>query len=341
MISLKNPFAVRNDTIIMIEDLTPDERGLKCRCQCPSCDGNFIAKMGDVNIHHFSHSKDACDEVLAYTSGLYRLMQQIFKNGVSFYVPPLIVSYSLAYGRPLNKNEIDNYIKYIYKMEESHNNIVVVSEGKDIEFENAELYLNSKNHIEALELTYMGRKMAIKVMPPNTVCKMGTVSVHKDIATLVLDFTADGNKIRSFSSALFEKYLLSEKLTKYWIYNPKVQSAYSQILAHSQKDYDKHLKEQRLLEEKKKLASQKTAIHHTETNKYTSTLSFELKKKEGYKQVKDKFAQQTEQIWDSFGNRWIQCKVCGERKISQEFLSYGGLNEINLGICKECTEQRN
>jgi len=81
MDGLRNPFAVRDDNIILIEDLSAAERGLKCQCKCPACDGDFIARMSDVKAHHFAHSKDACDEVLAYTIGLYMLIQQVLRGG--------------------------------------------------------------------------------------------------------------------------------------------------------------------------------------------------------------------------------------------------------------------
>lgn len=86
MDGLRNPFAVRNGNIILIEDISKSERGLKCQCKCPSCNGDFIARLGDVKIHHFAHSKEACDEVVAYTTGLYKLIHQVLKRGVLFYV---------------------------------------------------------------------------------------------------------------------------------------------------------------------------------------------------------------------------------------------------------------
>ena len=47
--------------------------------------------MGDVKIHHFAHSKDACDEVVAYTTGLHKLIQQTLSDGTPFYIPGLAI----------------------------------------------------------------------------------------------------------------------------------------------------------------------------------------------------------------------------------------------------------
>lgn len=45
MYELKNPFALRNNRIITINDLDESERGLKCGCICPVCKGEFEVKM--------------------------------------------------------------------------------------------------------------------------------------------------------------------------------------------------------------------------------------------------------------------------------------------------------
>lgn len=63
---------------------------------------------------------------------------------------------------------------------------------------------------------------------------------------------------------------------------------------------------------------------------------------EGYNEVKDKFIQQDTKIIDSRGKRWVKCIVCGEIKQSEEFISYGGIGEVNQGKCRACyTLKRN
>lgn len=48
------------------------------------------------------------------------------------------------------------------------------------------------------------------------------------------------------------------------------------------------------------------------------------------------FLQQKEQITDADGKRWVKCRICGKIDKTGEFTTYGGKEEINLGICKEC-----
>ena len=71
--------------------------------------------------------------------------------------------------------------------------------------------------------------------------------------------------------------------------------------------------------------------------------------KESYKPVKDvesydkrrqeilkMINQQDTQARDSAGIRWVKCKICGLVDTSDKFVSYGGENHINLGICNLC-----
>lgn len=59
-----------------------------------------------------------------------------------------------------------------------------------------------------------------------------------------------------------------------------------------------------------------------------------------YNEVKDRFTQQTEQIRDSRGVRWIQCEKCGKIRPEREFRTYGGSNHMNLGLCYECEKNQ-
>ena len=61
--------------------------------------------------------------------------------------------------------------------------------------------------------------------------------------------------------------------------------------------------------------------------------------KSGYEDVKDAFIQQTSIIRDRFGTRWVKCEKCGAIKQDVEFVSYGGRNHINLGICSDCNRK--
>lgn len=53
--------------------------------------------------------------------------------------------------------------------------------------------------------------------------------------------------------------------------------------------------------------------------------------------IESGFIQQETQVIDAEGNRWIKCEFCGKIAKDDEFTSYGGVGQINLGTCKECS----
>ena len=59
-----------------------------------------------------------------------------------------------------------------------------------------------------------------------------------------------------------------------------------------------------------------------------------------YNEVKDLFTQQDTQIRDSHGVRWIKCEKCGRILQSERFVSYGGQNHVNLGMCSDCWKKQ-
>jgi len=361
MDGLRNPFAVRDGNIILIEDLSEHERGLKCNCQCPACDGEFIARMGDVKVYHFAHSKDACDEILAYTTGLYRLIHQILSSGSPFYVPALVAAYSFPSGGVLNRHNIDSYVKISSDgYSDRSKNKMIVSPGRHITFDSAEIVCDGKGHMEAIELSYKNSRMAIKVMPPDTVCKSGAVTVHKGLATLVLDFANDLSVIQSSNTEGFQKYLLSESCSKRWIHNPKIETVYPDLIARSEKEFQAHQKREKQREEERRQAARERAElrrfiaeqqaaqleEHKrleeEQREAERVAALERQKKsdeERYQWLENQNFQQADHIIDSHGNRWIQCRQCGERKMTSHFSLYGGPNQI--GLCTACARKGN
>jgi len=57
-------------------------------------------------------------------------------------------------------------------------------------------------------------------------------------------------------------------------------------------------------------------------------------------QIYDKINQQQHQVYDSLGIRWIKCEKCGAVEISDKFNMYGGINHINLGVCRNCSKNK-
>ncbi len=57
---------------------------------------------------------------------------------------------------------------------------------------------------------------------------------------------------------------------------------------------------------------------------------------ESRQEVLPRLEQQQVPVRDSLGRRWLRCECCNAVGLDSEFVSYGGKNHINLGICKNC-----
>lgn len=52
--------------------------------------------------------------------------------------------------------------------------------------------------------------------------------------------------------------------------------------------------------------------------------------------VIEQLEQQEFQARDQLGRRWVRCERCGEAKLVDEFMMYGGAGRVNLGVCNDC-----
>jgi FKBP-type peptidyl-prolyl cis-trans isomerase len=101
-------------------------------------------------------------------------------------------------------------------------------------------------------------------------------------------------------------------------------------------------------EEEQKLVTERAAKQREEAEKARAEAE-ERKRIEDQERIEaeirfadsllERMNQQEEQVRDPQGRRLVKCKFCGKIAHDSKFSSYGGINHINLGICREC--QRN
>lgn len=340
---LKNPFGLRGNQILVISDLAMGERGAKCCCKCPNCGGELIARMGDVKTHHFAHTKEACDETSAFITGLFSLIKGYLADTSQFYAPALAVAYELPYAG-IALDHVARYTKIIPDWERSHcENSILISPGKSFSVDSVETALDAKKRAEALILTARKRKMAIRITPPAN-CKTNAATTYRDLPTLVLD--ARDIDFHALSSELIRKEIIGNQQRWTWLSNEKINRVFPQIYDEYQKRQEARRIERNRNQEMQVRAPQWPSIDldHTFGAQIQETIHVDIVSKEqqralGFEQVKDLFTQQQNIIRDSFGNRWVQCKICGQIKPDIEFPFYGGIDSVNLGECYTCKKQ--
>ncbi len=348
---LKNPFAVRDGAVITISDISERERGLDCNCYCPHCHGRFEARLGEIRIHHFSHLSGGCDEEAAFVSGLYSLfMEYIVNNDVV--IPKLSVFW--AYSKhAYTKEAFFERISYVTTMGRYNEELLL--NQTQLRFESAEIA--HKNNLPCAILAHCkGRTLAFCLVPPPTVCKTYSAKAYKEISSLAVDLhTLDFNAMNR--EQLFESFAQKLRFAK-WLFNSRAIDALDRVNQKNSQWQEKVAIEE---EQKKKQRNWQPAHEsdgysrkHSQKSKdstpnevvreqnqveNTAFLNREDQLKKGFCEVKSKFTQQDEPIRDSYGQRWVQCKMCGKIKPDFEFPSYGGRGSVNLGVCKECTKK--
>ncbi len=353
---LKNPFAVRDGAVITISDISERERGLDCNCYCPHCHGRFEARLGAIRIHHFSHLSGGCDEEAAFVSGLYSLfLEYIVNNDVV--IPKLSVFW--AYSKhAYTKEDFFERISYVPTM--GRNNEELLLNQKQLRFESAEIA--HKNNLPCAILAHCkGRTLAFCLVPPPTVCKTYSAKAYKEISSLAVDLhTLDFNAMNR--EQLFESFARKLRSAR-WLFNCRTIDALEKInQKNSQWQETVAIEEERKKEERKKRQRNWQLVHEADVysqkhsqksedntpngvfrvqkrEEKSASLRREDQLKKGLCEVKSKFTQQDEPIRDSYGQRWVQCKMCGKIKPDYEFPSYGGRGSVNLGVCKACTKK--
>lgn len=90
-------------------------------------------------------------------------------------------------------------------------------------------------------------------------------------------------------------------------------------------------------ERKQKLRKEKIHKERIETE---SQAEFKKQRETFIRDMVSDFTQQETQVRDVAGIRWIMCEFCGKIAMTKEFVSYGGLNHVNLGTCRSCASKK-
>ena len=156
---------------------------------------------------------------------------------------------------------------------------------------------------------------------------ISAVFYEKDIDGLwkETEFTTDKlSRVEIVDNQLFFKGVSVERL----LANAKEQFAYEQ-----NKEKERRIQEARLREEyyKQMLEEQEKKRQEKEQEKRQREEDFK-------RNMESNFAQQEIQVRDAEGNRWIKCEFCGKIAKESDFTFYGGAGHINLGTCKNCSD---
>ena len=261
---LRNPFGLQNGQIIMIEDIDKAHNGLRCNCVCPACKEPFIARMGDVNQHHFAHSGKGCDEINAYMTGLYMLLSEYLTSN-KLCLPPVIVGFELSAYAFWTQENVAEHSRLMSESREPDREILLYEQSK-MDFDKAEIVRNNEGVPHAILAQKNDSQLAIRITPPDTVCKAGEAKKYKDVTTLEIDLSDAEEIISGGKKDEIFDYIKNNDSIFCWVYNPKIVKAYPEIIKRSKAYYDKaqqRIKQQEELQkqkEKERIKAQFTGI---------------------------------------------------------------------------------
>ena len=198
MVALKNPFGERNGKIVVIDDLTYEEKGLNCRCVCPNCGGEFEARLGNIRIHHFAHSKGGCDEETAILNGLYKLFKQYLDEKNYLFIPAINLYCNLGLVERIDENNFDKYVNI--NNNAYSNKVIKYSDDMCFVPDDSEIVYKDEKPV-AIICSKGSKQVAVVIQHPQIGCNTHYVRSFNNLPSIKLDmFTADDYELKDTDS---------------------------------------------------------------------------------------------------------------------------------------------
>ena len=186
--SVKNIYGIKKDTgeTLSITDLSDSENGAKCNCECPYCHTDFIArKLGKKNAPHFAHSGEGCDIEKANMNGLFMLIRDYLMSGGEICYPaaewkcddPVYFPYPFIV--PITEQDFDKRVKLK----------IDTCNPKKCNFLSVEIVQSQNEYPVAMLCKKGDYTLALRVVPPATICKTATRTAYEHFPTLLLDLS--------------------------------------------------------------------------------------------------------------------------------------------------------
>ena len=359
---LKNPFALRKTDghIVMIGDLSPEQRGKACGCICPECKSDFIARMGDIRVPHFAHSGNACDAVKVFMNSLYQLMWEGLQENSHFFWPNCFGSFQESTGSvKLSAVSCAGY--------------ECIFEACNFKVESSEIRKNHQGVAEALILTTRkDHSLAVVLVPPATICKISRPKPVEGIPTIAIQIpqTLDFHHV---TSDQLKSILLQETRYKEWLSSPKIDEWRQQCQEQRAEWVRRQRSGQACIDEINRDTDQwlRNSLKSSPLKQPVQTKEISQQDEEAARQMAEilrEYRESQPAAWDydnneelsairfylsrryqtipndlivtaPNGERWCFCTLCKQWYQSTDMLQYGG-KDWNLGVCRDCVHNK-
>lgn len=123
----KLPYGLKDNELLTIDEV---ESGLSCKCVCPGCKKQLIARKGELKAHHFAHyQSNDCKSGLETV--LHKLSKEIIAESKTFTTP--ILYYPSTYFEIFSETEISvDDVKLEKRVGEFIPDIIIETKGKKL-----------------------------------------------------------------------------------------------------------------------------------------------------------------------------------------------------------------
>lgn len=243
MAESKNPLAKRDGRIITINDLSENEKGLKCGCKCPVCDGTFLARMGEQRSWHFAHSGEPCDAAKQITNSSYQLVAQAISEKGYFTFPGLYVYCNLT---QIMWSYYDNF-KFDSLPKPYYEKLFGI--GK-MSVKTVEIKYNSKGIGEVL---IINDQLAVKLSIDTEYCVEKNISRYDEMATLCIDID---DAIYHDDSVKLSMKITDDTSNKRWVYSPRISKWIEPLEEERVVRYNAYLEQKQKEEEQRRIEAE-------------------------------------------------------------------------------------
>ena len=235
-IEIKLKYALKDGKIISINEVTEEEKGLKCDCYCPGCGMQLQAKLGSKRQKHFSHNNASCDIVSAQQSALHILAKEIIEQEKHINLPALEVKSRDIEG-------FDNELCYEFP------EVLTFKQSTVVDCEKVILEKKISDFVPDVMVQIQGRMLLIEVavthfIDDEKLCKI------KQLGIPVIEIDLSDIHNSEWNREDVKRIIVDDIDKKTWIYNPLKDKAMLWA-TEKYKIYENEQKEERLREKKR------------------------------------------------------------------------------------------
>ena len=245
--NVKLAYGVRAGKIVHISEIAPEEKGEKCNCLCPECNGVLIAKLkDDCRQRHFAHKAyNNCDISHAQQTGLHLLAKEIIQENNAILVPGFTISRS-----ELISGTTDHAVANTVKID------LPKKDAQRVEYDAVDIQKSLGDIIADAVITVKGRAVVVEIAVTHFVDEVKTKKLE---ALMIPAFEINlSGLIESVQTReLIAEAVLSEEANRQWVFNPKRESLLVEKKAEFQTAYAAELQKRELSAKQKKETKQK------------------------------------------------------------------------------------